>query len=94
MSLRQAVLALGIVLLGLGAIALLTGLLPSSLVLGVWGVLIVVGVVYERFRYKGLEPGTPGPGWRGTDERFIDPESGVPVRVYTNGAGERRYVQE
>lgn len=94
MSLRQAVLALGIVLLGLGAIALLTGLLPSSLVLGVWGVLIVVGVVYERFRYQRLEPGTPGPGWRGTDERFIDPESGVPVRVYTNGAGERRYVQE
>lgn len=94
MSLRQAVLALGLALAGLGAAALLTGFVPAFLVLGFWGVLIVAGIVYERFRYKTVEPAAPGPGWSATAERFIDPETGVPVRVYANAAGERRYVQE
>jgi hypothetical protein len=40
-----------------------------------------VGSVFERVRYKKLENADPGPDWRETDERFIDPAS-----------GERRYV--
>ncbi|MBN9589474.1 MAG: hypothetical protein BGN85_10360 [Alphaproteobacteria bacterium 64-11] len=93
-DLRQAVLALGVVLAGLGAIALLTGLIPPALVMGIWGILIVMGIVYERFRYKAVEPTAPGAGWSGTSERFVDPETGQKVRVYVNDAGERRYVQE
>jgi len=64
-----------------------------------WGAPIVFGVllaalVFERRRYaataepSGREPLVP------TRERFIDPESGRPVRVWSNARGERRYVEE
>ncbi|HEY0314369.1 MAG TPA: hypothetical protein VGC56_17985 [Allosphingosinicella sp.] len=64
-----------------------------------WGAPIVFGVllallVFERRRYSAhvgetaREPMTP------TRERFIDPESGRPVQVWSNARGERRYVEE
>ncbi|HMC92929.1 MAG TPA: hypothetical protein VKI45_10745 [Allosphingosinicella sp.] len=64
-----------------------------------WGAPIVFGVllallVFERQRYSAhaaegsREPMTP------TRERFIDPESGRPVQVWSNARGERRYVEE
>ena len=73
----------------LGAIAFIGGLLalathacPPGFVFMVWGAIIVLGIVCERFRYKPLESATPGPGWTRTDERFIDDETGEPVTVW------------
>jgi hypothetical protein len=94
MTLRQGVLAAGLLLAGMGAAALLTGAMRPGLVAGLWGVLLVAGMACERFRHKSLEDRAPGPDWTGTAECFIDPETGSRVRVYVNGAGERRYVQE
>jgi hypothetical protein len=52
-----------------------------------------VGSLFERVRYKKLENADPGPGWRETDERFIDPETKECVTVFFNPSnGERRYV--
>jgi hypothetical protein len=63
-------------------------------------------VALERSRYRsgaaehtsegpgpgGGEPEAPGPPFRPTDERFVDPTSGRRMRVYVNPAtGERRY---
>ena len=66
---------------------------------GGW-VLLVLGVVVSVTAF--LEPtygrGTHRPlggGWRPTDERFVDPESGKLVTVWFDPAtGERRYVDE
>ena len=92
--LRAVVLLLGLLALGGGAWALLSGALPPALVFALWGVLIVVGTLYERVRYKELER-HPGAGWRATDERFIDDASGKAVTVYIEPAtGERKYVAD
>ena len=92
--LRAFVLALGAGLAVAGAIALFLGACPPALVFGLWGVLILLGTLYERNRYKALETARPGDGWTATAEKFIDDESGVPVTVYVNAAGERRYVRD
>ncbi len=66
----------------------------------------VIAVALERSRYRsataehaadrvgpgGGEPEAPGPPFRPTEERFVDPTSGRQMRVYLNPAtGERRY---
>lgn len=57
----------------------------------VWGVLLLLGTVFERWRYRG-NGGRSGEGWVATEERFIDPESGKLVQVYYQAStGERRY---
>jgi hypothetical protein len=59
-----------------------------------WGAVIVLSIVYERFRYKPVETATPGPGWTKTPERFIDDETGQPVTVWLEPqTGERKYVR-
>ncbi|HEX3860403.1 MAG TPA: hypothetical protein VHY35_01770 [Stellaceae bacterium] len=61
--------------------------------IGVWALLLLIGLAVERWRYKPLAEQTPGPDWAVTGERFIDPESGRMVTVYFHaGSGERRYV--
>ncbi len=74
-----------------------------AVVVGAAGIL---AVVLERSRYRsaasehtsgepgpgGGEPAPPGPPFRPTDERFVDPTSGRRMRVYVDPAtGERRY---
>jgi hypothetical protein len=92
---RAAIVGIGVVVL-LGA-ALAAGLgapLPSLIAPGVVGLLMVVGTLAERRIYRKLADGSPGPGWRLTDERFVDPESGDVVSVYYHDrTGERRYVR-
>jgi hypothetical protein len=85
------------------------GDLFAALFLFIPGVLAIAAVVLERTRYRSLhaemtgerhgpgggEPGAPGPRFRPTDERFVDPTTGVPMRVWLDAAtGERRYVAE
>jgi hypothetical protein len=82
-----------------------------GLFLAAMGVLGIVVLFFERMRYQSAgaeesaraarEPGGDGPAdvlearFRPTDERFIDPSSGVPMRVYVDPeTGERRYRRD
>jgi hypothetical protein len=91
------------VVVGLGALAAITGaallLAGGPLPIAIWllavGLMVTVGIVYERVRYKSLARKRPGPGWQRTAERFVDPESGKMVTVYFRSSdGERMYVEE
>ena len=81
----------------------------AALSLFIPGALLVAAVVLERTRYRSLSAEQtghgPGPGggetarpearFRPTDERFVDPTTGVPIRVYIDpDTGDRRYVPE
>jgi hypothetical protein len=76
-----------------------------------FGLALVVAAVIERVRYRSEEAerstAAPGPGggepagaeldprFRATDERFIDPTTGVHMRVWLDPIrGERRYRVE
>jgi hypothetical protein len=56
------------------------------------GVIILVGTLFERWRYRRIEKPLDGP-WQRTGEQFIDPSTGDPVEVmFDPSTGERRYV--
>ena len=90
--LRSATVAIGAVALVCGVAALFAHT-PPGWVFIFWGAVIVISIVYERFRYKPVESVSPGPGWTRTPERFIDDETGEPVTVWTNATGDRKYVR-
>lgn len=95
MSLRGFVLFLALVSLVAGIATLVLGACPPALVFSIWGILLIVGTIGERIAYKPMLKEAPGPAWQRTSERFIDPQTGVAVTVYTDAAsGERQYVQE
>ncbi len=81
----------------------------GALTLFVPGAVLLAGVVLERTRYRSLhaelsgdghgpgggEPGRPDTRFRPTEERFVDPTTGAPMRVWVDPAtGDRRYVAE
>ena len=75
---------------GLAVVAGVAFLALQPLVLGV---LIVVGVLFERWRYKPSVQAA-GADFVATEERFIDTDTGRPVRVWVDPkSGERRYVE-
>jgi hypothetical protein len=93
--LRGCLIVAGILLLvaaaGAGAVGVPT---PAVIWLLVLGLILSLGVLVERARYKSIAGAKPGPGWQATGERFVDPESGKLVEVYFKPAtGERRYVE-
>jgi hypothetical protein len=56
------------------------------------GVTVLVGTLFERWRYRRIEE-PPNGRWQRTGEQFIDPSSGDPVEVmFDPQTGERRYV--
>ena len=76
-----------------GILCGLLGVFPAAIGLAGWGLILLIGVAIERWRYKPLAGRSPGPDWTATDERFVDPETGKLVRVYYHAtSGERRYV--
>jgi hypothetical protein len=77
-----------------GVILLTKGLLaPGGYALGL-GVLILLGTLFERWRYRPNDA-RPAAGWEPTGERFEDPQTGKTVEVfYDPRSGERRYVSE
>ena len=90
--LRKTLLALGLLILGVGCLLLLVqpvDALPALL----FGGLLTLGTVFERWRYKwtvaaGAARGQP------TGERFVDSMSGALIEVYYDPAtGERSYVE-
>jgi len=90
---RTILCLLGAVLAA-GALALATlRCFPPAALLAGWALILLVGLLIERWRYKKLGAAPPGPGWQRTDERFVDPETEKLVTVYFNPAtGERRYT--
>jgi uncharacterized membrane protein HdeD (DUF308 family) len=93
--LRNFILALGGFAFVGGLIALFAGTFSPAFVLVFWGVLLIVGTVYERVRYKPVEAVAPTGNWVRTEERFIDDETGQPVTVYMDPeTGERKYVRD
>lgn len=90
-----ALYIIGALLLLVAAVALLIGgtlaLFLPQLVIG--GLLLIVGLAIERWRYKPVRAVRPDPGWTDTGERFVDPETGVLTAVYFDPAkGERHYL--
>jgi hypothetical protein len=58
----------------------------------VLGVIVLIGTLFERWRYRRIEEASNG-RWQRTDEQFIDPTTGAPVEVmFDPRTGERRYV--
>lgn len=92
---RSFVIIVGLVCLAAGAIALSTGTAPPALVFLGWGIILIGGIAFERFRYKPVTTKPVGPNWKRTDERFVDEETGKIVTVYIRpDTGERAYVRE
>jgi len=93
--LRGSVIVIGLACFAGGLIAMLFGIFPPAWVALAWGILILLGTVWERVIYKPVEAGTPGAGWVATDERFVDDRTGKPVRVWLQPTtGERRYISD
>jgi hypothetical protein len=92
--LRTALFVVCGVLLAIAGLLAATGCaLGVTSRLAVPGLLLLFGLVVERWRYKSLTSRRPGPDWVPTNERFLDPESGNVVTVfYQPSTGERRYV--
>ena len=58
----------------------------------IWGGLMLLAVLLERWRYKAAQGTALDAEWQATEERFVDPESGQSLRVfYKPSTGERRY---
>ena len=81
--------------------------LVSALFLFVPGAVMIAAVFLERTRYRSLHAEQTGDGhgpgggetqppdgrFRPTDERFVDPTTGVAMQVWIDASsGERRYV--
>ncbi len=92
---RNVLVAAGVVCILCGLIAFATGLFPPAAIFGIWGALLVLGILFERVIYKPIETLHPGPGWERTGERFVDDTTGKPVTVYFEPkSGRRAYVQD
>jgi hypothetical protein len=92
-ALRAALYAIGGLAIAGAVVLALFGCGPAAIGLAGWALVLVVGLLIERWRYKPLAERSPGPDWTATDERFVDPETGKLVTVYFHAAsGERRYV--
>ena len=70
-------------------------MIPFLFPLGVFVALVLIWLVFRTGGYKRrpLEA-PPGPDWRFTGERFLDPPSGEMLEVwYSPRTGERAYVR-
>jgi len=91
--LRIAVIAVAGILtcVGIGLIA--SGVTAPGWKVLIIGAIVLIGTLFERWRYRRIEETTPSGHWQRTDEKFIDPSTGEPVEVmFDPRTGERRYV--
>ncbi len=59
----------------------------------IWGSILVIAVLFERWRYRRNEHDHDRQ-WQPTGEKFEDPETGQIMEVhYDPVSGERRYVK-
>jgi hypothetical protein len=90
--LRAAVITGGAILAGSGLLLVTRGVHMPGWQLLVVGLVVLLGTLFERWRYHQSETPADGP-WQKTSERFIDPATGEPMDVLFNPrTGERRYV--
>jgi hypothetical protein len=95
--LRMVVGAVGALMAAVGLLVLLaggstawSGLYPLAL-----GLVVIATALFERSRYWPGRSGGDAGKLRPTDERFIDPTSGQPIRVWIDAAsGERTYLPD
>jgi len=88
--LRLLVLGLAVALEAAGIFSWSLGVRGPALYLIVSGALIVLGTLFERWRYRKVPPANAH--WEPTGERFIDLQTGSNVEVlYDPDSGERRY---
>jgi hypothetical protein len=88
--LRKGLIAFAVLLMLWGMLRSLLGD-PAGLVVSLWGLILFVAVLFERWRYQKTAR-TAKTEWQSTDERFIDPETGVLTQVmYDPQSGERIY---
>jgi uncharacterized membrane protein HdeD (DUF308 family) len=93
--LRGVLIVVGVICVLCGLVALATGVFPPAAVFAFWGIIILIGTVFERVVYKQTQTVPPGAGWVRTPERFVDDATGKPITVYVEPAsGERQYVEE
>jgi hypothetical protein len=93
--LRNLLISISIVMLAAALVLALSGRFqPGLITLIAWGVILFVGVIFERTQYKQILDAPPGPDFQPTGERFVDPQSGVSTIVYFNAkTGKRAYVR-
>ena len=95
MIVRAILIVIGVLCVLGGLVALATGAFPPAAIFACWGVLILIGTVFERVIYKKTQAAPPGAGWVRTQERFLDDTTGKPITVYVQPAsGERQYIEE
>lgn len=89
--LRRVLLGVACVLATVGLFCLFTGK-AGAWPVAVWGLVLLLAVVFERWRYSQRNVSDSGE-WQETEERFVDPESGRLMQVlYRPATGDRRYV--
>jgi hypothetical protein len=87
------------VIIGCALLALAFCLVGAASEPGLWPMaipltILVAALLFERNRYQERLAVPPRDRLQSTDERFIDPESGRPVRVWLDPAGRRFYLDE
>jgi len=92
--LRSALLVIGIALTWIGLVLLLIRGTPFAQPFLIWGAIVVIAVLFERWRYRHIVH-SKGGQWQPTGECFEDPETGQTIEVhYDPVSGERRYVEK
>ena len=90
--LRKFLLWVGILMLASGVLMVFAQP-ANAFPLLVFGGLLTLSAVFERWRYKQPKSAAAARGFA-TGERFIDPETGALMEVYYDAAtGERTYVK-
>jgi hypothetical protein len=89
--LRGCIVAFAVAQVVAGVWVLFKGPMSVGLFLLCLGSLIILGTVFERWRYR--KQTSPEARWLPTGERFVDPQTGTNTDVlYDPESGERRYV--
>jgi len=92
MLLRAFVLVVGALIAAAGAWLTAAGPRGSGIYLLCVGAAIILGTLFERWRYHNTPPAAAR--WEPTGERFQDPATGETMTVdYDSVSGERRYVR-
>lgn len=88
----RMLLLLAALALTLGGLVLRRAGDPAGTPMAIWGAVLTVAVLVERWRYRAPDSLDAGP-WQPTDERFIDPETGQLMEVwFSPRTGARRYL--
>ena len=92
--LRLVVTAVVALFVFAGILIILCGFSGAGWQVLVFGALVLIGTLFERWRYRAVESAAGPPG-QPTGEKFLDPATGQPIEVYFDPrTGERRYVAD